>query len=260
MEEKLADLLAQYDLAVHRAGRVKGNWILETSRGLKILGSCSYSEGKIKFEQRVKEFAAEKGFPETDIYVPAREQNFLVQGPYGEMFIMKDWFSGEECNVKSREHVDSNTAAAVSADEEFVAFGYPDGMIRIYETAQLYMACERRLIGEAVSALQFAPDRSSLYVLGESGTIYTLEIPPAAVTENLEDMQDLAFARQIAAFVVVDAVAVGIGFADPADQLVERFRIAAELLMFHAVGVFHRKLPPFILCSGPVRGFFPLRF
>ena len=91
--------------------------------------------------------------------------------------------------VKSREHVDSNTAAAVSADEEFVAFGYPDGMIRIYETAQLYMACERRLIGEAVSALQFAPDRSSLYVLGESGTIYTLELPPAAATENLEDMQ-----------------------------------------------------------------------
>ena len=45
-----------------------------------------------------------------------------------------------------------------------------------------------------------------------------------------------------------------------ADQLVERFRIAAELLMFHAVVVFHRKLPPFILCSEPVRGFFPLRF
>ena len=63
-------------------------------------------------------------------------------------------------------------------------------MIRIYETVQLYMACERRLIGEAVSALQFAPDRSSLYVLGESGTIYTLEIPPVTVTENLEDMQD----------------------------------------------------------------------
>ena len=105
MDEKLADLLAQYDLAVHRAGRVKGNWILETSQGLKILGSCSYSEGKIKFEQRVKEFAAEKGFPETDIYVPAREQNFLVQGPYNEQFVMRNWFYGEECNAGSREHL-----------------------------------------------------------------------------------------------------------------------------------------------------------
>ena len=32
MEEKIADLLAQYDLVVYRAGRVKGAWILETDR------------------------------------------------------------------------------------------------------------------------------------------------------------------------------------------------------------------------------------
>ena len=41
MEEKIADMLAQYDLKVYRAGRVKGSWILETDRGLKNLGSCA---------------------------------------------------------------------------------------------------------------------------------------------------------------------------------------------------------------------------
>ena len=105
MEEKIADLLAQYDLAVHRAGRVKGSWMLETDRGLKCLGGCSYSEGKIKFEQRVKEFAAEKGFTKTDLYVPNREQNYLVQGPYNEMFVMRNWFYGEECNTGNREQM-----------------------------------------------------------------------------------------------------------------------------------------------------------
>lgn len=102
MDEKIADLLAQYDLTVHRAGRVKGTWILETDRGLKCLGGCNYSEEKIKFEQRVKEFAAEKGFTKTDLYVPNREQNFLVQGPYNEQFVMRNWFCGEECNTGNR--------------------------------------------------------------------------------------------------------------------------------------------------------------
>lgn len=105
MEEKIADLLAQYDLAVHRAGRVKGSWILETDSGLKNLGSCSYSEGKIKFEQRVKQFAEKNGFTDTDLYVPNREQNFLVQGPYNEQFVMRNWFYGEECNAGSREQL-----------------------------------------------------------------------------------------------------------------------------------------------------------
>ena len=45
MEDKISDLLAQYDLMVYRAGRVKGAWVLETDRGLKSLGNCSYSEG-----------------------------------------------------------------------------------------------------------------------------------------------------------------------------------------------------------------------
>jgi len=105
MEERIADLLAQYDLMVYRAGRVKGAWMLETDQGLKSLGGCNYSEGKIKFEQKVKQFAAEKGFAELDLYVPNREQNFLVQGSYNEQFVMRNWFYGEECNVKNREHV-----------------------------------------------------------------------------------------------------------------------------------------------------------
>ena len=105
MEDRIADLLAQYDLVVYRAGRVKGAWMLETDQGLKCLGSCNYSEGKIRFEQKVKQFATEHGFAEVDLYVPTREQTFLVPGPYNEQFVIKNWFYGEECNAKSKEHV-----------------------------------------------------------------------------------------------------------------------------------------------------------
>ena len=105
MEERIADLLAQYDLVVYRAGRVKGSWMLETNRGLKNLGGCSYSEGKIEFEQQVKEFVVSCGFGDVDLYVPTREQAFLAAGPYNEQFVMRNWFRGEECNAQNGEQV-----------------------------------------------------------------------------------------------------------------------------------------------------------
>jgi spore coat protein I len=105
MEDKITDLLAQYDLVVYRAGRVKGAWMLETDRGLKCLGGCSYSEGKVAFEQKVKRLAAEHGFPAIDLYVENKEQGYLVQGPYNEHFVMRNWFHGEELNALHREHI-----------------------------------------------------------------------------------------------------------------------------------------------------------
>ena len=123
MEDKISDLLAQYDLVVYRAGRVKGAWILETNQGLKSLGSCSYSEGKIKFEQKVKQYAVGHGFKNVDVYVPNKEQNFLVQGPYNEQFVMRNWFFGEECNAKDREHV-LQTAEAL-AELHVCMTGFP---------------------------------------------------------------------------------------------------------------------------------------
>lgn len=105
MEEKQAVLLSQYELDIYRAGRVKGAWLLETDQGLKLFGSCPFSEGKLAFEQKIKQHAKEHGFPETDSYVPTKEGNYLVQGPYNEFFAMRNWFLGEECDAQKEEHV-----------------------------------------------------------------------------------------------------------------------------------------------------------
>lgn len=105
MEEKNVDLLAQYDLNIYRTSRVKGACLLETAQGLKLFGSCHLSEGKAEFEQKVKQTLKDAGFVETDRYVRTREGSLLVQGPYNEMFIMRDWFDGEECNVRRTEQV-----------------------------------------------------------------------------------------------------------------------------------------------------------
>lgn len=105
MEEKNVDLLAQYDLNIYRTSRVKGACLLETEQGLKIFGNCNLSEGKAEFEQKIKLFLLESGFEYTDRYVRTKEGNILVQGPYNEIFAMRDWYNGEECNVRRSEQV-----------------------------------------------------------------------------------------------------------------------------------------------------------
>ncbi|MGN0506249.1 MAG: CotS family spore coat protein [Lachnospiraceae bacterium] len=105
MEEKNVDLLAQYELNIYRTSRVKGAYLLETAQGLKLFGSCQMSEGKAEFEQKVKLSLKTAGFCNTDCYVRTKDGTILVSGPYGETFLMRDWFEGEECNVRRPEQV-----------------------------------------------------------------------------------------------------------------------------------------------------------
>jgi len=105
MDEKQAALLSQYDLTIYRANRVKGAWLLETDRGLKLFGGCPYSENRLKFEQKIKEHIRKQGFSAVDCYVETKDGNYLVQGPYNECFVLRDWYTGEECDAMNREHV-----------------------------------------------------------------------------------------------------------------------------------------------------------
>ena len=100
--------------------------------------------------------------------------------------------------------IDSNTAVGLSDDGAFVAFGYPDGTVRVYEQEHMYLVYERRCAAESVSALKFSADNTTIRVLGESGNIYSAELPLyelmtgdasaaanwAAMKEQLTDLRD----------------------------------------------------------------------
>ena len=126
MDEKLTELLAQYDIEVYRAGRVKGAWIMETDRGLKNLSSCSLSEGKLDMMQQVKLFVREKGCLYTDLPVATKEQKFLAQGAYGEMFLLRDWFCGEECDTGRTDHIVRTVQALAELHRCIEGFPVPE--------------------------------------------------------------------------------------------------------------------------------------
>ena len=89
-----------------------------------------------------------------------------------------------------KNQVAANSAVAVSDNEEFVAFGYPDGSISIYETEHMYLAGELNGAGEYVAALYFSNNGEKLYALGQSGTIYCWELRERKTTDNLSSMQE----------------------------------------------------------------------
>ena len=96
----------------------------------------------------------------------------------------KDFFLIDRTN-----QVAANTAVAISPNEEYVAFGYPDGTIRLFETDTMYLALRYNGIGEAVSAIQISEDNSIISILGESGSIYTFKIPSLTPNDSIEAIQ-----------------------------------------------------------------------
>ncbi|MBQ7547254.1 MAG: toll/interleukin-1 receptor domain-containing protein [Clostridia bacterium] len=79
--------------------------------------------------------------------------------------------------VPQIEKTDSTTAVAMSRDGRFVAFGYANGTVHIFETGQLTFLFEHNGIGEAVSALRFSDDNRMLYMLGSTGNLYHGDVP-----------------------------------------------------------------------------------
>ena len=70
-----------------------------------------------------------------------------------------------------------------------MAFGYPDGKVRIYETEHMYLSWEKQCSGESVSALHFSGDGQKLYVLGASGSVYTAAPEYLALNTGIEAMR-----------------------------------------------------------------------
>ena len=71
--------------------------------------------------------------------------------------------------------VSSNTSVAVSSDGEFVAYGYPNGQICVWESKEMWVSWYDQSIPESITALAISPDNMLIYALGASGTVYTLE-------------------------------------------------------------------------------------
>ncbi len=100
MDDKYSEVFRQYDLKVYNMYRARGAFLLETNQGLKILKNFEDSENHLVFENRVKEMLINKGFVNIDLTLANNEGGYVTTDSVGAKYILKNWFEGEECNLK----------------------------------------------------------------------------------------------------------------------------------------------------------------
>ena len=102
MEEKSFEFFEKYEITVTGTARTRGAFRIDTEHGPKLLMPYNGSENRAAFEQGLLLRLKEEGFF-VDGYVANKEGAYVTKDEYEEPFLMKDWYFGEECNVKKPE-------------------------------------------------------------------------------------------------------------------------------------------------------------
>lgn len=100
MDDKHSEVFRQYDFKVYNLYRARGAFLLETNQGLKLLRNFEDSENHLLYENKVKEVLVNKGFTNVDLVTPNRNGDYITADALGNKYLIKDWFTGEECNLK----------------------------------------------------------------------------------------------------------------------------------------------------------------
>lgn len=110
MEERCHEALKKYPLKVYNIYRARGAYLLETDCGLKLFKSYEGSRNRAMFEHIVKEHLYMHGYHNIDLYVKTTDGDIIAEDQSGGRYIVKNWFWGEECNLKELAQIETASA------------------------------------------------------------------------------------------------------------------------------------------------------
>ncbi len=105
MNEKYTEVLSQYELELLDVRRGRGAWLCETNQGLKMLREYKGTIKRLEFEDQVFTQMEQFGRFSVDRYVRNKEGELLSNAEDGTRWILKDWYSDRECNLKDGKEV-----------------------------------------------------------------------------------------------------------------------------------------------------------
>lgn len=100
MNDWNTEVIGQYELEVENLRKGRGAWIFETDRGLKLLKEYKGSMKRLEFEEMVLKAVADAGSLKVDQYMRNREGELLSTAGDGTRYVVKDWYSDRECDLK----------------------------------------------------------------------------------------------------------------------------------------------------------------
>lgn len=103
MDEKIKEVINQYELEIKNVYRARGAYMLDTTQGLRILREFRSTKAKAEMAQCVKEALRERGVLHTDVYVRNKDGDIVTENSMGNPYVLREWYLGEECNLKDTE-------------------------------------------------------------------------------------------------------------------------------------------------------------
>lgn len=104
MNDRTIGLLDQYELEVNRTWKGRGCILCDTSQGLKTLKKYEGPREKIKLQNLLLTHIKELGGCPVEQIIANREGELLTVDTDGSAYTVKDYFPGQECNIRdSRE-------------------------------------------------------------------------------------------------------------------------------------------------------------
>ena len=100
VEDKVQEVYNQYELKIYNTYRARGAVVLETEDGLKLCRSFAGSEKRLEFEDCVKRHLIRLDVRNVDGFVRNRDGGLISRDSCGESYVIRNWFEGEECNLK----------------------------------------------------------------------------------------------------------------------------------------------------------------
>ena len=100
MKEWEQEVLKQYNIDVKNMRKVRGGILCESEQGFYLLKETRLSEMRLNMLEKLGESLRENGMRDIDHLIRNSEEQLVCELEDGSRYIMKKWFSGNECDVK----------------------------------------------------------------------------------------------------------------------------------------------------------------
>lgn len=105
MNDWNTEVIGQYELEVESLRKGRGAWIFETDRGLKLLKEYKGTVKRLEFEEKVLGAVRDSESLKVDQYMRNREGELISTADDGSRYVVRDWFSDRECDIKDMQEI-----------------------------------------------------------------------------------------------------------------------------------------------------------
>lgn len=144
MSEIDIDVLSQYDISINRTYKGRGAIICSGENKSYKLMNYNGTICRLNFISGLMKYIRNKGFYNIDDIVRNKDGDLISTNEFSETYILKEWYEGNECDVKNNKNVISGveTLALLHSQMRSGDFDY-DGIVP--ETPSLLQEYERHI-------------------------------------------------------------------------------------------------------------------